>query len=93
MIQKIELHKGQILTRDNISRILGSARGTYQYARFTMYNKIYLNINYNKDNTIEISTNSRDIALWNQIQILRRNRSSLSMIVDFVFRWIPILNK
>ena len=92
MIQRMNLHRGQILTKSNINNILNSAKGTYSYARFEMYNKIYISIFFNKDNTVEISTNSRNIALWNRLEVLRRN-NTISMLVDFIFFWIPILNR
>lgn len=92
MIQKIKLHRGQILTKDNINNLLSSARGTYSYAKFTMHNGIYISVFFNKDNTTELSTNSRDMALWTRMEVLRRS-STLAMISDFLFYWIPRLNK
>lgn len=92
MIQKLKLHRGQILTKDNISKLLSSARGTFGYAKFTMYNGIYISVYFSKDLSTELVTNSRDISLWNRMEILRRN-STLSMITDFLFYWIQALNK
>lgn len=92
MIQKISLTKGQVLTKNEITKVLNSARSTFQYARFTISNNLYLNIQYNRDNTVEISTNARDITIWNQIRNLNQSYSQ-ARIIEFVFRWINILTK
>lgn len=92
MIQKITLSKGNILTKSNLRQILDSARSTYQYARFDLHKGIYITIQYNRDNTIEVFTNSRDINLWQQIKFLRGGYSQ-TKIIDFIFRWINQINK
>jgi len=92
MIEKIELKKGQILTFNNIKHMLDSARSSFQHAKFVMYNNIYIIIYYNKDQTIEVSTNSRNIQLYQQIVSLR-NTYSQHRVTDFIFRWIQLLNK
>jgi len=91
MIQKIKLYRKQVLTKDNIYRILNRARSTYSYARFDLDNGLYLTINYNRDNTISISTNSRDIVMWNQIKFLMISYTQ-ARLADFVFLWINRLN-
>lgn len=80
------------MTKDNIQRTLNNARSTFQYARFDMGTGDYITINYSKDQKIEIMTNSRNIALWNQIEIMRRSYTQMRL-VDFVFRWINTLNR
>lgn len=92
MIQRITLSKGQILTKDEITKVLNSARSTFQYARFSLSNNLYLNINYNRDNTVEISTNARDISIWNQIRSLNQSYTQ-ARIIEFTFRWINVLTK
>lgn len=92
MIQKVRLHRGQILTKENISKLLFSARGTFGYAKFTMYNGIYISVYFSRDMTTEFVTNSRDIALWTRMEVLRRS-STIAMISDFIFYWIQRLNK
>lgn len=92
MIQIVKLSKGQILTKSEITNILNSARSTFQYAKISLSNGLYITVNYNKDNTIEISTNTRDLELWNQIQIVKRSYTQ-ARIIEYVFRWINKLNK
>jgi len=91
MIQKINVSKGQVLTRENIKMVLDSARSNYQYARFNLPNGIYLNVTYNRDQTIEISTNSRRIDLYQQIVVMRRSYTQIRL-VTFMFRWINLLS-
>lgn len=92
MIHKITLAKGEVITKDNLTKLLNDARSTYNYAKFTFYNNVYITIVYNRDQTIEIATNSRDIALWNQIQSIRSNYSQMR-VINYVFDWINRLNK
>lgn len=91
MRQTVNLSRKQIITKDNLTSILNKARATSEYARFIFPNGIYINISYYRDNTIDIMTNSRDIALWNQIQILRRSYTQLR-VVNFLFNWISKFN-
>lgn len=92
MIQIVKLSKGQILTKSELTNILNSARSTFQYAKISLSNGMYLTINYNKDNTIEIATNTRDLELWNQIQIVKRSYTQ-ARVIEYAFRWINKLNK
>ena len=92
MIQKISLSKGQILTRNEIAQILNGARSTFTYAKVTLWDKNYLTITFNRDNTIEIATSSRELSLWNQIKSLRTNYTQ-TRLVDFMFRWINTQNR
>jgi len=92
MIERISLNKGQILTITNIKKMLDSARSSFQYAKFIMHNGIYIIVYYNKDQTFEISTNSRNIQIYQQIVSLKRSYSQ-NRLCDFIFNWIQILNK
>lgn len=88
----VSLSKLQIISKNEITNILNSVRSTYDYARFNLYNGIYLTITYHRDNTVDIFTNSRDLDLYHQIQNLNRSYTQMR-IVEFVFRWISKLNK
>lgn len=92
MIQKVTLSRGQVLTKDNILKILNNARSSFEYARFKFGNGIYITVSYYRDSSIEVFTNSRDIGLWAQIQSIRGSYSQ-TRVADFVFRWINSLNK
>lgn len=92
MIQRISLNRGQILTKDSIYSILNNARASYDYAKFTLFNRYYLVINFNRDRTIAISTNTRDIGIWRQIEFLRVSFTQ-ERISEFVFNVINTLSK
>lgn len=92
MIQNVKLKKGQILTKQEITRICNSARSTWQYAKFELSNGVYIQINYNKDLSISISTNSRDLIFYQEVQNLVRIYTQMR-VIDMLFRWLPKLRK
>lgn len=92
MIQNVKLNKGQILTKSEITRLCNSARSTWQYVKFILSNGVYIQINYNKDLTISISTNSRDLVFYQEVQNLVRIYTQMR-VIDMLFRWLPKLNK
>lgn len=92
MINIVNLSKGQIMTKREIERLLNSSRSTFQYCKFNLKDKIHLTINYSKDMKIIVSTNSRDIALYKEIQSLERIYTQ-QRAIDFFFRWVNKLNK
>lgn len=49
-------------------------------------------ITYNRDGTAEVSTNARDLWLYNQVQNLRRTFTQ-AKAADFVFLWLNSFNK
>lgn len=91
MIQNVMLKRNQTLSRNDILRILNTAKSTYQYAKF-IFNGYYIQITYNRDLSISISTNSRDLALYQEMQDLIKIYTQMRL-VDFVFRYINKLNK
>lgn len=92
MVQIVTLGKGSVIKRSEIERRINSARSTWHYARFNLPNNIYITIIYNRDNTIEIATNSTNLALYRQMQSLRRVWTQ-ARISDFLFRWCNQLAK
>lgn len=92
MINIVSLSKGQILTKNEIERLVNSSRSTFQYCKFNLHNKIYIVIDYHKDMTITVATNSRDISLYKEIQSLS-NIYTQQRVVNFLFKWINKLNK
>jgi len=92
LIQKIKLNRGQILTRDNVRNILNRARMTFDYARFDLFNKFYITINFNRDRTITIATNTRDYGIWRQIDFLRTSYT-VERLTEFVFSALNVLSK
>lgn len=92
MIKKVKLLRGQILTKDNILDILKTARSGYDFAKFTFYNNTYISIEFHRDYTVDVMTNSRDLMLWTEIEALRRIMYRPDTTAEFLFRWIRKLN-
>lgn len=92
MIEQLTTTKGQIVTVENIFTMLNSARSTNDYAKFIVSNGTYITIDFHRDHTISISTNSRDIGLWTRIESLRNNYSQ-TRLSDMVFYWINFWNR
>ncbi len=93
MIKKITLKPNQVLTYNDIYRILNEARVTYQYAKFTTANgKWWVAVNFNKDLSMIITTNSRDLGLYYEAQAAMRVKT-LQVVSQFLFRWLPKLNR
>lgn len=92
MIQIVSLSKGQVLPKHEIQRIVNSARGTFNYAKFNLSNGIYITITYNRDLSISVSTNTRDQQFYYEMLSLQRIYTQMR-VVEFLFRWINKLNK
>lgn len=92
MINIVSLDKGEILTKTEISKLLNSARSTFQYCRFKLSNNLYFVVDYNKDLTTTIATNCRDYVVIKEIESLEKIFTQ-QRCVDFMFRWINKFNK
>ena len=86
------MSKNQVIPKTELTRLYNSARSTWQYVKFTISNGIYVQITYNKDLTISIATNSRDLAFYQEVQNLTRVYTQMR-VVDMLFRWLPKLNR
>lgn len=93
MIKDVKLLRGSIMTKDDISNVLKSARVNYDYATFRMYNGIYLQVFFTKDYKAYVRTNSRDLMLWKEISYIELMSYRPSTLEDFMFRWISKLNR
>jgi hypothetical protein len=91
VIQNVRIKKGSVISKNNISSILSSARSTFQYAKFTISNSIYITVNFNKDFTVTIATNSRNLQFYREMQITARTYSQIR-IAELLYRWMPKLN-
>lgn len=91
MIHTISLSKKQIVTEDNIIKAVTDARTSYDYVKYTFYNSMYIAVSFNRDNTILISTNSRDILLCTEIQRLT-NSYTQALLISYLFKWIQRYN-
>lgn len=92
MIQVVSLSRGQVITKNEIQNKVNSARSTFNYAKFQFGNNLYITVTYNRDLTISISTNSRDLLLYNEMMAIQRVYTQMR-VVEFLFRWINKLNK
>lgn len=92
MIKELTLHRGQIMTKDDISKTLKAARVGYDYVRVNMRNGIYLQIFFTRDYKAYVKTNSRDLLLWREIEVMERMIYRPSVAEEFFFRWIQKLN-
>lgn len=92
MIQNVKLKKGQVITKPNIKDILDKARQTYDYAKFTLYDGRYINLHFNRDFSIDIMTNDRDLILWREIESLKLVYTQ-ARLEDFLFRWLNKMNR
>lgn len=93
MIKKITLKPNQVLTYNDIYRILNDSRMTYQYSKFTTANgKYWIAVSFNKDLSILITTNSRDMGLYYEMQSVMKVKT-LQLVSQLLFRWLPKLNK
>ena len=88
----IRLTKGQILTKSYIRDKVYEARSNFSYVKFILHNGVYITVNFNRDFTISIATNSRDLGFYTQLQNVQRTYTDFRLI-EFLFRWIPLLNK
>lgn len=81
------------MTRDDISSVAKTARVGYDYLKITMGNGIYLQVFFTRDYKTYIKTNSRDLMLWKEIDVIERMVYRPSVLEDFLFRWISKLNR
>jgi hypothetical protein len=92
MIKELSLRRGQIMTRQDISDTLKTARTGYDYVKIQMRNGIYLQMFFTRDYKAYVKTNSRDLTLWKEIEVFERMMYRPSVAEEFLFRWICKLN-
>lgn len=89
----LKLNRCQTMTKDDISKELKSARVGYDYLKITFYNNVYIQVFFTRDYKTYIKTSSRDLMLWKEIDVIERQPYRLSVLEDFLFRWILKLNR
>lgn len=92
MIQKIKLTPSQVMTKDNIQKALEKARAGYDYCRIDMKFSRYILIAFFKDNTFDVMTNVYQPMLFNEIRNVRMSHG-LTMLTNYIFRWIQVYNR
>ena len=95
MIKVFNLRRGNVLKRDDLYAACVSARQTYDYVKVVFYNRQYITVLFNRDNTLEIATTVTLLTLWYEINGIRRSGrfTSTMRVCDFLFNWINKLNK
>ena len=81
------------MTKDDIGNNLKMARISYDYLKVTFYNGIYITVFFTRDYKSYIKTTSRDLMLWKEIEVIERQPLRMSVLEDFLFRWILKLNR
>lgn len=93
MIKTIKLNRCQTMTKDDINNNLKQARIGYDYLKIVMYNNVYITVFFTRDYKTYIKTTSRDLMLWKEIEVIERQPYRLSVLEDFLFKWILKLNR
>lgn len=93
MIKRISLNRCQVVTVDDIHKTLITARQGYDFCKYTLYNGIFLSVEFHRDNTVELVTNSRDMLLIREMEVIRRLPYRIDTLEKFLFRWIVKLNR
>lgn len=90
MIQRIKLHRSQILTSGELFKLCASARNTHDYIRITLWTGKYVQVNFHRDNTLSVSTNRMDLStLYAVNNMMQRNKIySTENVVEFLFKFI-----
>lgn len=88
----VEVAASSRLAIAQIRDVLNSAWNTKEYVRFNLASGAWIQINYNRDNSVVISTNSRDLIFYNESQFVMRMPTP-TRVEDFVYRWIYKLRK
>lgn len=81
------------LTRHVINYTLQSARALRRYAKFYS-NKYYIEVTFQRDNTVRISTNYRYNYYFNrQLTELEKHPFKLSEYINFIWLWMNRIRK
>lgn len=88
MIQVVNLHKGQVLTRNSIMSYLNMAKSSYEHVTFNLPNKSYITVHFNRDLTISVAHNLTDLVFYRELQQITQVYT-MARLCDFLFRWLP----
>lgn len=76
-----------------INYALQNARASRRYAKFYS-NRYYIEVTFQRDNTIRIATNYRNNMYFNkQLNILEKQPYKLGTTVNFIWLWMNRLRK
>ena len=88
----LKLRKKEVVPRKTIYNKLTHARNTYSYCKFSIWSDEYISVIFNRDRTIEIATNTRDLQLIRNIRSVKSG-FTISRVSDFIFNFINTKNK
>jgi len=88
----IRVSKIDLISRGQVAEELFRARSLFSYVKFILHNEIYITVFYNRDFTVEIATNSRNLSLWHEMNMLG-DKKIQARVIDFVYKWLLYLNK
>lgn len=86
-IEIVNLHPGQVLSVNEIEKLLWKARQNYQYLTITMKNNVYITVNYNRDQSISISSNIIEVAVIREMDYVKKHYA-FSRLSNYLVRWI-----
>lgn len=92
MKQIVEVPTGHVLAFNQVRQVLDSARNTYDYARFNLGSGAWIQVTYNRDRSVTITTNSRDYEFYDISQAIMKMPTQIR-IIEFICKWAPKLRK
>lgn len=93
MIKRIKLNRCQVVTIDDIHNALITARQGYDFCKYTLFDGTFLSVEFHRDQTCELVTNSRDMLLIREMEVIRRLPYRIDTLEKWLFRWIVKLNR
>lgn len=91
--QLIHVSSDTELTKNVITFALNSARASRRYAKFYS-NKYYIEVTFQRDNTVRIASNYRWNVLFNrQIVELENHPFRITETVNFIWLWMNRIRK
>lgn len=91
--QLIHVDKDTELKQYQIKYALYDAQKTRRYAKFYT-GKYYISVSFNRDNTVQFSSNYRtDMKFNRELQRLENKKFSLNIVSYFIWYWMNKLRK
>lgn len=91
--QLIHVDKNTELKQYQIKYALYDAQKTRRYAKFYT-GKYYISVSFNRDNTVQFSSNYRTDTNFNrELQRLENKKFSLNIVSYFIWYWMNKLRK
>ena len=91
-VQMIHLGPSTALTMTAINYALTKAASNKMYARFYT-DKVFIQVNFMKDNTINVATNIRNPMCLQQLWKYEQRGWSFNSAKEFVYQWMQLSRK